>query len=120
MLKRLWLDEGGAILSTELILILVITVIGLITGLVALRDSVDLQLADLAGAIAAIDVSYAWDGTAYTCAETCGLSGSAAAVAGSSYKANVAQICWPKSCLHVIPVTCSSTGEKGLGAAWGP
>ena len=41
MLKRLWLDEGGAVLSTELILLLVITVIGMVVGLTALRDAVD-------------------------------------------------------------------------------
>ena len=52
MLKRLWRDEGGAILTTELILIMVLTVIGMIVGLTALRDAVDYQLADLAAAIA--------------------------------------------------------------------
>jgi hypothetical protein len=104
MLKRLWLDEGGAILSTELILILVITVIGLITGLVALRDAVDLQLADLAGAIAAIDPSYSWSGMQYKCnVATSGITGTSyAAVAGSHYKANITNVCWPQNCLTTI------------------
>jgi hypothetical protein len=106
MLKRLWLDEGGAILSTELILILVITVIGLITGLVALRDAVDLQLTDLAGAIAAIDPSYSWDGMMYVNAvPSSGIMASTAKVAGSKYVANVTNVCWPKTCLHVIAAT---------------
>lgn len=65
MLKRLWLDEGGAVLSTELILLLVITVIGMVVGLTALRDAVDGQLGDLAGAIAAIDPAYAVSGICY-------------------------------------------------------
>ena len=65
MLKQLWMDEGGAVLSTELILIMVLTVIGMIVGLTALRDAVDYQLADLAGAIANIDVSYSWEGLEY-------------------------------------------------------
>jgi len=65
MLKRLWLDEGGAILSAELILIMVILVIGMVVGLTALRDAVDGQLGDIAGAIAAVNPSYAWSGIMY-------------------------------------------------------
>ena len=88
MLKRLWMDEGGAILTTELILIMVITVIGLIVGLVALRDAVDYQLADLAGAIAAIDVSYSFDGLRYTAGGFGGVLSGHAAVADSEYLAS--------------------------------
>lgn len=88
MLKRLWMDEGGAILTTELILIMVLTVIGLIVGLTALRDAVDYQLADLAGAIAAIDVSYSFDGLAYTAANFGQLTGPTAYVADSQYLAS--------------------------------
>jgi hypothetical protein len=58
MLKRLWADEGGAIISAELVLILTITVIGMIVGLVATRDSVVSQLASVAQGIAAIDASF--------------------------------------------------------------
>ena len=90
MLKKLWRDEGGAILTTELILIIVITVIGMVVGLTALRDAVDAQLADLAGAIAAIDVGYQFDGLLYSASEL-GLSGAStmnAAVADSLYVAS--------------------------------
>ena len=66
MLKRLWLDESGVVLSTELILIMVILVIGLVTGLTALKTAVVLKLADLAGAIAQIDTSYGFTGSTYT------------------------------------------------------
>jgi hypothetical protein len=65
MLKRLWLDEGGAILSAELILIMVILVIGLVAGLQAVRVAVVDRLADVAGAIGAIDATYNVDGIAW-------------------------------------------------------
>ena len=38
-LRRLWDDDGGAVISTELVLIIGILVFGLIPGLVALRNS---------------------------------------------------------------------------------
>ncbi len=60
MLKRLWLDEGGAILSTELILLMVILVIGLTVGMVVLRDAVVSEFQGLAAAVNSIDSGYAW------------------------------------------------------------
>jgi Flp pilus assembly pilin Flp len=63
MLKRLWADEGGAILSAELILIMTILVIGLIAGLKTLQDAVVTELADVAGAIGSLNQSYGFYGT---------------------------------------------------------
>ncbi len=65
-MKSLWMDEGGAVLSVELLLLVVILVIGLITGLVALRDAVVTQLGELALAVAAVDTTFAFDGLLYT------------------------------------------------------
>ena len=62
MLKRLWADEGGAILSAELILIMTMLVIGLITGLHAVQKAVVSELADVAQAIGALNQSYAFTG----------------------------------------------------------
>jgi Flp pilus assembly pilin Flp len=62
MLKRLWTDEGGAILSAELILIMTILVIGLIVGLKTLQDAVVTELADVAQAIGALNQSYSFTG----------------------------------------------------------
>ena len=85
MLKRLWLDEGGAILSAELCLIMVLLVIGMVVGLTALRDAVDFQLADIAGAIAALDPGYSFTGLKYT-----GIGASVAIVPGSKFVASLA------------------------------
>ena len=56
---------------------MVILVIGMVVGLTALRDAVDLQLADIAGAIAAIDPGYEFSGLVYS-----GLKATSAGVAG--------------------------------------
>lgn len=58
MLKRLWRDEGGAVLSVELILLLVILVIGLVVGMTALRDAITLKYVELAGAVGSINPAY--------------------------------------------------------------
>ena len=112
MLKRLWMDEGGAILTTELILIMVLTVIGLIVGLTALRDAVDYQLADLAAAIAAIDVSYSWSGIAYAATALTGACGEAY-VADSSYQASYNAGVGS----GVDLLTCYVTAGKGVSTA---
>ena len=62
VLMRLWNDEAGVVVSSELILIATITVIGMVVGLSTLRDSVTNELADVAGAIDDVNQSYATEG----------------------------------------------------------
>lgn len=66
MLKKLWMDEGGALLSVELILLIVITVIGITVGMVVLRDAVVAEFQDVAAAVSSIDPGYGWAGLVYT------------------------------------------------------
>jgi hypothetical protein len=63
ILKRLWADEVGAILSAELILMGTLLVIGLIVGLATLRDHVIQEVADIAGAIGDLDQSFSYSST---------------------------------------------------------
>lgn len=65
MLKKLWLDEGGVLLSVELILLVVITVIGISVGMVVLRDAVVTQFQSLAAAVESVDTGYAWGSLEY-------------------------------------------------------
>jgi hypothetical protein len=58
MLKALLNDEAGFVVSTELVLVATILVVGLIVGQTTLRDNVVTELADTADAISAIDQSY--------------------------------------------------------------
>ncbi|MBL8826775.1 MAG: hypothetical protein JNM18_07290 [Planctomycetaceae bacterium] len=64
MIRRLWKEEAGAIVSAEIMLIASILVIGVIVGLKSVRDSVVTELADVAQALANVDQSYSYSGTA--------------------------------------------------------
>lgn len=60
MFLRLWREESGFVISSELIFIMTIVVIGLITGLVTVRDQVITELADVADAVSEVDQSYSF------------------------------------------------------------
>jgi hypothetical protein len=62
MLKRLWNEEVGAIVSAEIMLVATILVIGVIVGLKSVRDSVVTELADVAQAISNVNQSYSYSG----------------------------------------------------------
>lgn len=54
--------QAGFVLTSELVLISTILVIGMITGLVTMRDAITAEMEDVAEAIGALDQSYAFDG----------------------------------------------------------
>ena len=58
VLKRLWDDENGFIVSSELILLATITVIGMLVGLATWRDSVVQELGDTGAAVGQMNQSY--------------------------------------------------------------
>jgi Tfp pilus assembly protein PilP len=64
--QKLWADEAGIVVSTELLLIVLILVLGLIAGMASLRDQVAQELADLGNAINHLDGSYEFVGVSYT------------------------------------------------------
>ncbi|MHC4879807.1 MAG: hypothetical protein ACYTGL_25420 [Planctomycetota bacterium] len=64
--RKLWADEAGIVVSTELLLIVLILVLGLIAGMASLRDQVAQELADLGNAINHLDGSYEIIGNEYT------------------------------------------------------
>lgn len=72
MLKNLWMDQGGALLSMEFVLLATILVIGVIVGLSAVQDAVVTELADVGGAIAALSQSYSSGGATGHHASTAG------------------------------------------------
>ena len=81
MLKKLWADEAGFVVSSELVLIGTILVIGVTVGLTTLRDQVVQELGDLAISLGNINQSYSF--TAVT--------GHSSSVAGSDYVDNIDQ-----------------------------
>ncbi len=62
MLKKIWMDEGGAILSAEIALIGTILVIGMVVGLASLADAVTNELADVGQAVTSLNQSYSANG----------------------------------------------------------
>ena len=64
MLRRLWSDDRGAVLSTELVLIIGIVIFGIIPGLVALRNSLNAALGTIGNVITTIVPSFTFSGFA--------------------------------------------------------
>ena len=58
----LWNDEAGFIVSSELILISALVVLGLLVGLATIRDQVVQELGDTADAVSELNQSYTWLG----------------------------------------------------------
>lgn len=64
MLRTLWNDELGAILSAELVLVLTIAVLAMIVGLSEVAVSINEELNDISNAIGNMDQSYFFTGFA--------------------------------------------------------
>src|SRR6516225_5788669 len=82
LISRLWNDDNGFIVSAELVLVATIVVIGMITGLVAIRKDVTSELTEVGQAIAAIDQSYSYSGLSNCHSSTAG------AAASDTYNSN--------------------------------
>tara|TARA_R110002095_G_scaffold159356_1_gene138169 strand:- start:11362 stop:11685 length:324 start_codon:yes stop_codon:yes gene_type:complete len=75
MLSKFWNDEAGFVVSSELVLIGTILVLGVVVGLATVRDQVVQELGDLALAISNINQSYSFSG----------VTGHTSSVAGSIF-----------------------------------
>ena len=64
LLRKVWSDEAGFIVSAELVLVATIVVIAMIVGLVCVRNQVVQELIDVGLAIGNINQSYAYGGIA--------------------------------------------------------
>src|SRR5579871_82307 len=66
MLRRLWNDDQGAVVSVELVLIIGIVLFGIIPGLVALRNGVNAALGTIANVIQGIVPNFTYSGWFFT------------------------------------------------------
>lgn len=110
MLKSLWMDESGAVVSAEIIIILTILVCGLVVGVSALRDALVTELADVGAAIAALDQTYSFGGAV---GHHAACSGSAFADAADTCDDGAAQAGVNSRCIALCVATI--TGESGTG-----
>lgn len=60
IIKQLWGDESGFVVSTDLVLVSTILVIGLIVGLVSVRDQIAQEFGDMAVAVGNLNQSYSF------------------------------------------------------------
>ena len=70
MLRKLWRDESGGVVSTELVLIGSALATGLTAAMSSARDTATTELADLGAAISQLDQSYTLHGSVAPSAAT--------------------------------------------------
>jgi Flp pilus assembly pilin Flp len=75
MLKKFLADEAGFVVSSELVLIATMLVLGLLVGLNTLRNSITSELDDVADAIGNISQDYSY----------AGITGHSASVSGTVF-----------------------------------
>ena len=68
LVRRLWKDDGGALLATEWVVVATILILGIIPALVAVRQGVLSELTEFANATMSLDQSYCFSGQVLTCA----------------------------------------------------
>jgi hypothetical protein len=107
MLRKLWSDEAGFVISAELVLVATILVIGLIVGLVAVRNQVVEELVDVGQAIGNLSQSYAFGGI---------FKGGMAYTDGGSYK-DVVDFCQQRTPQHPFGTPGGVVISTGL--TWG-
>ena len=66
MFAQLWNDDQGAVVSSELVLVIGILIFGIIPGLVALRNSVNAALATIGNALGRVTPTFTFSGYAIT------------------------------------------------------
>ena len=103
MLKTLWNDESGVILSAEIVLVGTILVLGMIVGLVELQCAIIGELSDLSSAFGNFDQSYQ-------------LSGFASSKGGGQFKARTYGAAYSDQadtcdCDANLSIVCNDPGE---------
>lgn len=104
MLKTLWNDESGVILSAEIVLVATILVLGMIVGLVELQSAVVFELGDLSDAFGDLSQSYETSGFRSSKSGTTGIK---ASTTGSEWLDGT------DNCdLCSLSIECSDKGES--------
>ena len=65
-LGRLWRDERGFVVSTELVLVSTILVLGMIVGMKKISSQVLLEMSDVANAVGFLNQGYSYAGATFT------------------------------------------------------
>lgn len=114
MLRKLWTEECGAIISAELALVLTIVVLGVIVGLSEVAVAINTELNDISNAIGALDQSYGFTGFSSGSGKPKSFS------AGTTHRDNGVDNCdLNNTCDIVVGVSNRNTNEGGFGGRGG-
>ncbi len=69
---KLWADDCGSLIATEWVFVATILVLGVITGLVAVRQAVTTELEEFANAVLSLNQSYSFSGLTNCASSTAG------------------------------------------------
>ena len=72
VIRRLWADDGGALIAVEWVFVATILVLGIITGLIAVRQAVIAELNDFANAVLSLNQSFSFSGQSNCQSSTAG------------------------------------------------
>jgi len=103
VLAQLWRDDVGFVISSELILIATILVIGMIVGLATLRDQVVQELGDVGAAFSQLVQSYSFSG----------VTGHTSSTAGSAFT-DYTDLCDDPADEADFPPLCISVSEDAV------
>lgn len=109
MLKKLWINEAGFIISAELTLVLTISVLGMIVGLSHVALAVNQELHDVGQAIGALNQSYSFVG--YHCCKIGNHGCYTSSVSGSAFS-DSQDVC-DCDILGIVSATSKSEGSNG-------
>ena len=104
ILKTLWHDESGVILSAELVLVCTILVLGLLVGMVELQYAIVGELSDLSSAFGNLNQSYNHSGF--------GSSKGAGQFKARTYGAAYTDRADTCDCDSNLAIICNDPGEK--------
>ena len=111
MLKQLWNDEVGFVISAELVLVLTIGVLAMIVGLSEVAVAVNTELNDISNAIGRLNQSYSFTGF-----QSPSYRKHKSDYAGSSWSDSIDNCDINDSCDLVCGVESHSSSEKGGGS----
>ncbi|HEX5271844.1 MAG TPA: hypothetical protein VFW33_15205 [Gemmataceae bacterium] len=62
MIRKLWADDRGAVMASELLFLYTMLVVGTVSGLTAMRQAVVSELTETAQSLLALNQSYSFSG----------------------------------------------------------
>ncbi|MEX0701404.1 MAG: hypothetical protein WD069_04850 [Planctomycetales bacterium] len=112
---RFWRDEGGFVVSAELVLVLTIGVLAMLVGLHGVASAVNNELVDVANAFGTIDQSFVVNGFRHGGFGGFGFGGLHAFKSGSGF-IDTGDFC---DCAVIVPVPAGAKGSFGVASGAG-